>query len=234
MRPWEALFRDPWWIFTTWNLFTAVRKTYNIKLWTLIKINRRFGVMLLCMTLSIVFLLADVVVTAARLTKDSGINPYWRFALVFKCASDTIFLDDFKSVLDDITVRRYCSGDGTSRFGSFANPRFSGRYSFSGFHGKGSVDQGLFQNPFSPDSSTAVSSQASTSRTISLNPFKKQPLVPKIQVDTETTITSQAMQPGYTDWGNHTSLTRPAHAVRDKDRLWRVETDASLFNGRML
>ena len=37
--------------------------------------------MLLCMLLSIAFLLADIIVTAANLAKDSGINPYWRVRL---------------------------------------------------------------------------------------------------------------------------------------------------------
>ncbi|MCJ1475855.1 hypothetical protein MMC13_004519 [Lambiella insularis] len=101
-RPWEALARDPWWIFTTLRLVWAIKRNYSYKLSTLFRNSPRFGIMILCMFLSIVFLLTDVVVSAAHLTADSGINPYWRLALVFKCASDTIFLDDFKSVLDNI------------------------------------------------------------------------------------------------------------------------------------
>ncbi len=49
MRPWEALVRDPWWIFTTWKLIDAIKKTYGFKLWALTRINSRFGIMLLCM-----------------------------------------------------------------------------------------------------------------------------------------------------------------------------------------
>ncbi|MCJ1404592.1 hypothetical protein MMC11_007818 [Xylographa trunciseda] len=119
-RPWEALFRDPWWIFTTCRLVYAIKRNYNYPLLALIKDSPRFGIMILCMALSIVFLLTDVIVTAAHISADSGINPYWRaspnssqqtrdlltlilqLALVFKCASDTIFLDDFKSVLDTV------------------------------------------------------------------------------------------------------------------------------------
>ncbi len=108
-RPLEALFRDPWWIFTTWKLMDTLKKSYGFKIRQLVQINRRFGIMLLCMLLSIIFLLTDVIVTAAKLSADSGINPYWRFALVFKCASDTIILDDFKSVLDNIRDRRFNS-----------------------------------------------------------------------------------------------------------------------------
>ncbi|KAF2812609.1 uncharacterized protein BDZ99DRAFT_367374, partial [Mytilinidion resinicola] len=111
-RPWEALARDPWWIFTTWKLIDAIKKTYGFKIWGLIKISPRFGVMIGCMALSIVFLLTDVIVTALHITHNAGINPYWRFALVFKCASDTIFLDDFKSVLDDIVARSFSNTGG--------------------------------------------------------------------------------------------------------------------------
>jgi len=49
MRPWEALVRDPWWIFTTWKLIDAIKKTYGFKIFSLIQINTRFGIMLLCM-----------------------------------------------------------------------------------------------------------------------------------------------------------------------------------------
>lgn len=49
MRPWEALVRDPWWIYTTWKLINAIKKTYGFKIWFLVRINSRFGIMLLCM-----------------------------------------------------------------------------------------------------------------------------------------------------------------------------------------
>jgi hypothetical protein len=107
MRPWEALARDPWWIFTTCKLVYAIKRTYGLRIGALATVNSRFGVMLLCMALSLVFLVVDAAVSAARASSSSGINPYWRFALVFKCASDTIFLDDFKSVLDSIVARRH-------------------------------------------------------------------------------------------------------------------------------
>ncbi|KAF2994158.1 hypothetical protein E8E13_000484 [Curvularia kusanoi] len=124
MRPWEALVRDPWWIFTTWKLIDAIKKTYGLKILSLVRINTRFGIMLLCMFLSITFLLTDAAVTAARITASSGINPYWRFALVFKCASDTIFLDDFKSVLDGIVYRKFSSANGTFKIDTEVIVRF--------------------------------------------------------------------------------------------------------------
>ncbi|KAI1855498.1 hypothetical protein JX266_000363 [Neoarthrinium moseri] len=103
MRPWECLVRDPWWIFTTWRLIHTIGKSYGFTLRELININTRFGVMLGCMFVSIAFILADIIVTLAHLTANSGINPYWRIALVFKCAADCFFLDDFKTVLDQIS-----------------------------------------------------------------------------------------------------------------------------------
>ena len=89
----------------------------------LIRTSPRFFVMIFCMFLSVCFLIVDIIVTAAGVSRNVGINPYWRvsphllvvvsvvtdnspkFALVFKCASDTIFLDDFKTVLDAITAK---------------------------------------------------------------------------------------------------------------------------------
>ncbi|KAK5996695.1 hypothetical protein PT974_02035 [Cladobotryum mycophilum] len=99
----EALMRDPWWLFTAIKLVWAIKNTYNYSLISLVHTSPRFGVMLFCVFLSIVFLLVDAAVTIHG-SSDSGINPFWRLALVFKCASDVIFLDDFKSVLDHISM----------------------------------------------------------------------------------------------------------------------------------
>ncbi|MCJ1465986.1 hypothetical protein MMC07_004605 [Pseudocyphellaria aurata] len=107
IRAWEALARDPWWIFTTCRLVFIIKRDYFWRLKELIRTSPRFGVLIFCMCLSIGFLVVDVVVTAAGKTGRIGINPYWRLALVFKCASDTIFLDDFKSVLDCIKVKAF-------------------------------------------------------------------------------------------------------------------------------
>ncbi|KAI9760950.1 MAG: hypothetical protein M4579_001326 [Chaenotheca gracillima] len=99
-RPWEALARDPWWIFTTCDLIYIIKREYNFGLFELIRASPRFGVLIISMFLSIVFLVADVVVSGAHISANDGINPYWKLALVFKCAADAMFLDDFKKVLD--------------------------------------------------------------------------------------------------------------------------------------
>lgn len=48
----------------------------------LIRHSPRFGIMLLCMFLSIIFLVTDVAVTA-RISTQSGINPFWRVRYPF-------------------------------------------------------------------------------------------------------------------------------------------------------
>ncbi|KAI1070033.1 hypothetical protein LB507_007926 [Fusarium sp. FIESC RH6] len=86
----EPLFRDPWWVFTTVKLVMAIRENYEFTIPGLVRTSPRFGIMLLCLLLSIIFLVTDVIFMIV-------------LALVFKCASDVIFLDDFKSVLDRIS-----------------------------------------------------------------------------------------------------------------------------------
>lgn len=119
-----SCFRDPWWVFTTCRLVFIIKRDYFKSLKELIRTSPRFSVLIFCMCLSICFLIVDVIVTAAGVSGNTGINPYWRvrchclvlvsvtdkfpkLALVFKSASDTIFLDDFKMVLDSITAKAF-------------------------------------------------------------------------------------------------------------------------------
>jgi hypothetical protein len=242
-RPWEALVRDPWWIFTTWRLIDCIKKTYGFNLWTLVRINTRFGVMLFCMLLSIVFLLTDVVVSAAKITASSGINPYWRFALVFKCASDTIFLDDFKSVLDDIVARKFGSADGTVHRGSVAPSglgRIGRKRSRSDDHRRDNfIECRPFDNPFQTTVRTSISSppQPAAPRSKLLDAFskKRKLVVPKIYVQRETDVDTHTREPSLTSWtSDTTALARPAHAVYASGNLKASESDGSLFNGRLV
>lgn len=73
----NTCFRDPWWVFTTVKLVLVIKRNYEYTFSGLVKASPRFGVMLLCMFLSIVFLITDVVITA-KVSKQSGINPFWR------------------------------------------------------------------------------------------------------------------------------------------------------------
>jgi hypothetical protein len=115
-RPWEALCRDPWWILTTIYLFWVIKTQYEMTIREIIRISPRFGIMLLAMLLSIVFIILDIlsVTGALRLQGPTGINPFWKFAFVFKCLTDSVVLDDFKMALDRLRAFKI------SRLGSFS------------------------------------------------------------------------------------------------------------------
>lgn len=235
LRPWEALFRDPWWIFTTWKLIDAIKETYGFKLWSLVQINKRFGVMLLCMALSIVFLLTDVVVTAANLTASSGINPYWRFALVFKCASDTIFLDDFKSVLDDIVARKFGSTNGTGRRGSIAGSGGSSRNAQRPtVRGEDFIECSDLEHPSDSPVHNTVSSQATALRSKLLSPFSrvKKMEVPKSRFQGETSVPSQTREYGSWD-SNSPMLPMTAHTAYGNKTVRANQRDGDLMIRRL-
>ncbi|PYH67155.1 uncharacterized protein BO88DRAFT_466566 [Aspergillus vadensis CBS 113365] len=95
-RPLEPLFRDPWWIFTTCFLLYIIQRGYGCSLMQLIRISPRFGVMLLFM-----------VISSNRLGYPPGMEPFSKLAFVFKCLSDTIILDDFRSTLDRLRYHHH-------------------------------------------------------------------------------------------------------------------------------
>ncbi|KAL6707031.1 hypothetical protein ACN47E_004783 [Coniothyrium glycines] len=115
-RPWEALCRDPWWLLTTIYLFWVIKTQYEMTIKEIIRISPRFGTMLLAMLLSIVFIVLDIlsVTGALQLQGPTGINPFWKFAFVFKCLTDSVVLDDFKMALDRLRAFKI------SRLGSFS------------------------------------------------------------------------------------------------------------------
>lgn len=124
-----ALSSDPWWIYTTCNLFWVIKKHYKFGLIELMRECPRFGLMLGSMCLSILFSVADVLSVTGVLSTamPTGINPFWKVSLhcvtasrcshpgltngalqlcfMFKCLCDTIILDDFKSALDKLSTR---------------------------------------------------------------------------------------------------------------------------------
>ncbi|KAF2640794.1 hypothetical protein P280DRAFT_399486 [Massarina eburnea CBS 473.64] len=115
-RPLELLFRDPWWIITTIYLFIVIKTQYEMTLREIVRISPRFGVMLAAMVIAIIFVICDVlsVTSAMHLAGDTGINPFWKFAFVFKCLTDSVILDDFKMALDRLRAFKI------SRLGSFS------------------------------------------------------------------------------------------------------------------
>lgn len=62
----------------------------------------RFGLLLLSMFLSIVFIIVDLF-SVISVIHIGYINPFWKFAFIFKCFTDTIILDDFKTALDKLS-----------------------------------------------------------------------------------------------------------------------------------
>jgi hypothetical protein len=96
---------DPWWIFTTANLFWNIRYRYELRLIDIIRVSPRFGILLFCMLLSIVFIVVDLL-SVTSVLPIGVINPFWKFSFVFKCLTDTMILDDFKSALDKLSRHR--------------------------------------------------------------------------------------------------------------------------------
>ncbi|WPH00779.1 Hypothetical protein R9X50_00360900 [Acrodontium crateriforme] len=102
-RPYEALFRDPWWIFTVINLFWNIKTRYDFGYIEIMRVSPRFAVLMGSMVLSIAFIVCDILSVTHAIRAGGlpdGVNPFWKLALVFKCLTDTIILDDFKTALD--------------------------------------------------------------------------------------------------------------------------------------
>jgi hypothetical protein len=93
---------DPWWIFTAINLFWNIKYRYEFKPLEIIRISPRFGLLLLSMSLSIIFITVDLL-SVTPVIPIGYINPFWKFAFIFKCFTDTIILDDFKTALDKLS-----------------------------------------------------------------------------------------------------------------------------------
>lgn len=57
------------------------------------------------MCLSTLFIVVDILAVTSVLDLG-GLNPFWKLAFVFKCFTDTIVLDDFKTALDKLSRYR--------------------------------------------------------------------------------------------------------------------------------
>lgn len=101
-RPIECAFRDPWWVASVGKLLWVLKTHYDLTLREVVTISPRFAIMVAAMFLSIVFVILDILSVTATLddTLPVGVNPFWKLALVFKCLTDTVILDDFKTALD--------------------------------------------------------------------------------------------------------------------------------------
>jgi hypothetical protein len=109
-RPMEPLFRDPWWIFTSISLVCTIKSVYSFGIVELMIVAPRFGIMLVSMCLSIIFMIVETcsVLHAFNVADlPTGIQPFWKLSFVFKCLCDTVILDDFKSALDQIRSHHF-------------------------------------------------------------------------------------------------------------------------------
>lgn len=97
--------RDPWWIFTIVNLFWNIKFRYELGFLEIVKVSPRFGILLLCMALSVIFIIVDIL-AVTPVIPIGVINPFWKFSFVFKCFTDSIILDDFKAALDKLSHHR--------------------------------------------------------------------------------------------------------------------------------
>jgi hypothetical protein len=71
---------DPWWVFTTVNLFWTIKRQYSFGLYELVRISPRMGIMLLAMCLSIIFIIVDTcsVTNAFSSLLPTGVEPFWK------------------------------------------------------------------------------------------------------------------------------------------------------------
>ncbi|KAJ9611982.1 hypothetical protein H2200_003577 [Cladophialophora chaetospira] len=107
VRPYEPLMRDPWWVFTCLVLFHVINSVYGTGVFELIKRSPRFAILLIAIILALIFTAVDIAASIHNFTGSTdGINPWWKLSLVFKCLTDTIMLDDFKTELKRLNVKR--------------------------------------------------------------------------------------------------------------------------------
>lgn len=110
-RPIETAFRDPWWVAGCGKLLWVIKSHYNLSLKEVVTVSPRFAVMLACMAISIACVILDIL-SVTDVLADAlpiGVNPFWKLALVFKCLTDTVILDDFKTALDRLWAFRRTS-----------------------------------------------------------------------------------------------------------------------------
>lgn len=108
VRPYEPLMRDPWWIFCSAVLFYVISKSYGMGVVTIVKKSPRFGILFVSIILAMIFTTMDIVssIDTGLIGSTDGINPFWKLSLVFKCLTDAILLDDFKTELKRLGLKR--------------------------------------------------------------------------------------------------------------------------------
>lgn len=107
VRPYEPLMRDPWWVFTCGILFYVISKSYGMGIFKVIQRSPRFGILFTSIILALIFTALDIAASIhSFIGSTDGINPFWKLSLIFKCLTDAILLDDFKTELKRLGLRR--------------------------------------------------------------------------------------------------------------------------------
>ncbi|OQV02007.1 hypothetical protein CLAIMM_07266 [Cladophialophora immunda] len=92
--------------FICWQISNNFRFFNNINDFY-VKRSPRFGILLCAICFSLIFTAVDIAASIHNFTGSTdGINPWWKLSLVFKCLTDTIMLDDFKTELKRLGIRR--------------------------------------------------------------------------------------------------------------------------------
>lgn len=103
----DVFLRDPWWVFCCGILFYVISKSYGMGVFQIIRRSPRFGILFASIILAMIFTALDIVASLHPfIGSTDGINPFWKLALVFKCLTDAILLDDFKTELKRLGLRR--------------------------------------------------------------------------------------------------------------------------------
>lgn len=216
-RPVETAFRDPWWVAGCGKLLWVIKSHYALSLYEVVTVSPRFGVMLASMGFSIAFVVLDIL-SVTDVLADAlplGVNPFWKLALVLKCLTDTVILDDFKTALDRLwAFRRH----------SVAGPR-AHDLSAGGYAGRAPTSSWTMSSrergpaPVSPRRATMrdLSSDLpplqftpGRSRTPDLTHFEMQPPVPARGVVVVTSTWQTAVEParGAKEVPTHTDMSR--------------------------
>lgn len=59
----------------------SIKVGYDVTSVELVRISPRFGILLLCIIISIAFMSVDVAVTVSHLFEIEGVNPFWKVRL---------------------------------------------------------------------------------------------------------------------------------------------------------
>lgn len=118
-------------MFTVLSLLYNIKSRYEFGYIELMRVSPRFAILLTTMLISVAFILVDIL-SVTHVVKGpglpDGINPFWKIAFVFKCFTDTIILDDFKTALDRLKqykmkqIRSVPSDGLRGEFSDFSDP----------------------------------------------------------------------------------------------------------------